>query len=483
MLAFSASFRLTRNMRTLLVYLSPLLIFFGSIPNLRAQTTPKPNVLLIVSDDQRFDDFGDFMPLTKERLVQQGISFAQAFVTTPSCCPSRASIFTGKYASRHEVRGNDYELHQPTLMQALHAAGYFTGLIGKYLNSWNGEPRPEFDYWVGHAGGQAEYENPLFNIQGTWKRESGYVTSVMESHAQEFLTAAQRSKKPFFLLFTPPSPHRPATPAPEDMAKYSALKAPTFANFMKIDPSGKPAWVKSTLAALPQERGSRDSFYRNQLRTLASLDRTIGAILDRLSNQKILDSTVVVFISDNGLMRGEFGLRGKDCAYEPAIHVPFVWRYPPVVSSIGTDDNHLVANIDIAPTLAELCGVTIPQTIDGRSLVPLFRAKDSGYPWRESLLIEGWSTKNGHAPFVALRTRTHKLIRTLDDQAELYELSTDPLEIVNRVQDPSLSALKQTLGAELDRLLLQVRGGISFDLPRGTKARPSNLRFSADDPE
>jgi len=160
-----------------------------------AEAIPRPNFLILVSDDQRAETMG-FMPRTEQRIFEEGIAFANAFATTPLCCPSRASLLTGMYAHRHGVRTNNISLTLPTVFDRLHDAGYFTGLVGKYLNSWDGTPRPEFDFWVSFPGAGAAYVNPSLNVGGQFSPvPSGGVG------AGKAVRAAVHSERP------PPSRH------------------------------------------------------------------------------------------------------------------------------------------------------------------------------------------------------------------------------------------------------------------------------------
>ncbi len=167
----------------------------------------RPNFLIILTDDQRFDTM-EYMPNTQQLIFDQGVTFSSGYITTPFCCPSRASILTGLYAHNHYVRVNTNKLYLPTMVDDLKGNGYYTGLVGKYLNSWNGEMRPEFDYWVSFFGGTVpNYYDPELNINGTWEKKTGYMTYLFEDYVKEYLDKAASQRKPFFLLFAPNAPH------------------------------------------------------------------------------------------------------------------------------------------------------------------------------------------------------------------------------------------------------------------------------------
>jgi arylsulfatase A-like enzyme len=159
------------------------------------QEDTRPNILIIVTDDQRFDTM-DVMSETRSWIFDQGVTFSNGFVTTPLCCPSRASILTGMYAHNHGVRENEDTLEHTTFIEILSKNGYYTGLVGKYLNSWKGEPRPEYDYWVSFSLGETRYYNPRLNVNGEWIRhQDQYVTYALGDYAIEFLNKAARQRK------------------------------------------------------------------------------------------------------------------------------------------------------------------------------------------------------------------------------------------------------------------------------------------------
>ena len=161
----------------------------GNAPS-TAAVAERPNFLIIITDDQCYDTLGSFMPRTQARIFNEGVQFTKAYVTTPLCCPSRASILTGMYAHRSGVRVNSDSLRKTTFADRLHEAGYFTGLVGKYLNSWDGSARPEFDFWVAFAGGGSRYFNPRLNVNGSWSERQGYMTYILRDYALRFLNDA-----------------------------------------------------------------------------------------------------------------------------------------------------------------------------------------------------------------------------------------------------------------------------------------------------
>lgn len=409
--------------------LVPLMLFSVASCAAPFQTDRRPNFLIIVTDDQRLDTM-EYMPNTRQLIFDQGVTFANGFVTTPLCCPSRASILTGMYAHNHGIRENEDKLNHTTFMEVMHENGYYTGLVGKYLNSWKGEPRPEYDYWVSFFKGETVYYSPDLNINGEWLRHKDqYVTYALGDYAVNFLDKATRQDKPFILLFAPNAPHRPTTPAVEDEGLLTDLEPHRPPSFNEEDMSDKPAWLANRPLLTEEEIVEIDSYRRDQLLTLISLDREIARVIARLQSSGELDRTMVIFISDNGQFLGEhrFG-SSKNRYYEENVHVPFAIRYPPLVPKPYVE-NKLAANIDIAPTVFDLAGIPIPASMDGESLAKLLR-RDG--PWREYLLLEGGILDGS---YVGVRSERY-FYGENDGYPEFYDLLEDPYQLQNLIGDP-----------------------------------------------
>ena len=405
----------------------------------------RPNFLIILTDDQRYDTM-EYMPNTQQMIFDQGVTFSSGYITTPFCCPSRASILTGLYAHNHYVFLNNDKLWLPTVVDDLHKNGYYTGLVGKYLNSWDGSMRPEFDYWVSFFGGTVpHYYDPELNVNGDWGRQTGYMTYLFEDYVKEYLDKATSQRKPFFLLFAPNAPHAPYTPLKEDKGLLQGLQPHRPPSYNEEDVSDKPSSISNK--PLIGEGGAEgiDNIRRRQLLTLISLDRSIGAIMEKLEETGELDNTVVIFLSDNGKHWGEHRMDTKSTAYEESVKVPFAIRYPALVPTPYIEDK-LVANIDIAPTIYELSETRMPEIIDGLSLVNLLSGNGE---WRTNLLLEAWPDR-GH--WVSVHTERYVYIETENDMSEFYNLMTDPFEMENAINDSQYQAiiaeLKAFLGTE-----------------------------------
>jgi N-acetylglucosamine-6-sulfatase len=414
----------------------------GMLPRINDE---RPNFLIIITDDQRYDTM-TYMPNTQSLIFDQGVTFSHGYITTPFCCPSRASILTGMYAHNHYVHVNEDKLNFPTLVEDLHGNGYYTGLVGKYLNSWKGEARPEFDYWVSFFGGTIpNYYDPDLNINGKWEKKTGYITYLFKDYVIQFLDQATRQRKPFLLLFTPNAPHAPYTPLKEDKVLYTDLPPYRPPSYNEEDISDKPASIANRPPLTEEDSVQIENIRRRQIQTLVSLDRSIGEIMKKLQESGELDNTVVIFISDNGKHWGEHRMDTKSTAYEESVRVPFGMRYPALIPTPRVEDK-LVANIDIAPTLYDLSETPIPNSVDGLSLVDLLSGGDQ---WRSHVLLEAWPDR-GH--WTAIHTGQYIYIETDDDLSEFYDLEADPFELTSMIDEPEYQStileLKEILTKE-----------------------------------
>lgn len=423
--------------------------------------TPRPNIVFLYTDDQRWDAMGCAgHPFLKtphmDRLAREGALFENAFVTTPLCSPSRASFLTGRYAHAHGVRGNGpmyNELsHQLVTWPALlKKAGYETAYVGKWHMGNDDRPRPGFDRWVSFRG-QGTYEDPALNIDGEQVKTQGYMTDILTGHAVEFLRRPH--SRPFALCLGHKAVHGPFTPAPRHAGLYQSEALPERPN-LKDSLEGKPALKRPVeeRKAPPPARGRNEALIRNQLRALMAVDESIGEVLRALEAGGRLDDTLVIFTSDNGYFWGEHGLGDKRWSYEESIRIPMLMRYPARIRA-GTKIREEALNVDIAPTVLELAGAAPPAGLHGRSLVPAMSGR--ARRWRSSFLSEYFAEPNfPRAPsWQAVRTRRWKYTHytELEGMDELYDLETDPYEMTNRIGDSSARDVLKRMRAELARL-------------------------------
>jgi arylsulfatase A-like enzyme len=270
---------------------------------------------------------------------------------------------------------------------------------------------------------------------------------VLQRAALRFLDGDK--ERPFFLLVSPRAPHGPALRDPDDRGRTFEFKLPPSYNEQDVGDKPPSGGQKSPLA--PSEVKYIEGLRRDQLRSLLGVDRLIGTLVDQLQADGRLDTTWIIFSSDNGMMLGEHRWRpGKACAYEECVRVPLV-IIPPVGTSPPVTDDHLVANIDLAPTVAAMLGVTPGAPVDGQSLLPLLTNPSS--PWRDELLLEVWKDYHDDLAFRALRTPDWKYVRYDNDQEELYNQTADPHELESQHANPELAELKADLARRLDALL------------------------------
>jgi len=425
------------------------LLFFsavtGSTPTVAQVNPAKPNFVFILTDDMRKDDL-KYMPKTRSLLGAQGMRFANAFVTYPLCCPSRATIMRGQYTHNtgvwHNTNSPDggwqgYVNHgneQDNIATRLHDAGYRTGLFGKYLNGYRGTTVPlGWDDWFAMIFGSG-YFNYDVNDNGTHKyfgnSASDYSTDVLSRETQSFIEASVGAGKPFFAYVAPFAPHEPAIPAPRHANTFDGEKAPRLPCFDESDMSEKPPWLQSRPLASPTQIAKIDARHENRAESLQSVDDLVKAVVRKLQNDGALDNTYVVFTSDNGWYHGEHRLRGvKYHPYEEGIRIPLLVRGPGVQAATTT--NKLTLNTDFFPTFTDLAGVPTPEYVDGRSLRPVLEG--SATTWRTAFLLERRSDDEFPDPSLyGIRTSAgEKYIEYEGGFKELYNLKTDPYELNN----------------------------------------------------
>jgi arylsulfatase A-like enzyme len=454
-----------------LCLLGALLLLNPSTAIARGKIADRPNVVFILVDDLRWDALGVAgHPYVKtpniDRIAKEGLTFRNAFVTTPLCSPSRASFLTGQYVHKHHIVGNEKpQAYGPlsfkltTFPMLLQRAGYETAYVGKWHMGNDDAPRPGFDRWVSFKG-QGVYHDPPLNIDGRQERAAGYMTDLLSDYAVEFVK--RRRAKPFMLYLAHKAIHGPFTPAERHKDLYAdqaVRRAPNAADTLE----GKPM-LRRTVADKPAARpggGPNDEVIKNQMRCLTAIDEGVGRLLKALEETKQLGDTVVVFTSDNGYFWGEHGLGDKRAAYEESIRVPLFVRYPKLIKSsgAGVTRDQAALNIDIAPTLLELAGAPIPRGMHGRSLAPLFKS-NSG-KWRDALLAEYFAEERypNIASWQAVRTARWKYVHytELDGADELYDLKADPGEMKNLIADPGARPALNEMKLALQRLLRETQ--------------------------
>jgi arylsulfatase A-like enzyme len=384
----------------------------------------RPNVLVIVTDDARAETL-QAMPKTRRWIGDAGITFTNGFAPTPSCCPSRASIFSGRYVHNHGVLRQQLagRLDQTTtLARYLKDAGYHTAMAGKFLNRWPlRTPPPGYDRYALANGG---YYDQVWAVDGAVRRVHTYSTTFIGDQALTYLDEFERDDAtPWFAYLATFAPHDPRVPEPR-YAKASFPAMDTVGPKTVPPVAGKPRYLADRASVSLAEAARVRT---GQLRTLASVDDLVDRVMRRLSETGELDDTLVFFLSDNGYAWGEHRHIGKFTPYTESIKVPFVVRWPGHLPA-GTVDDRMVATIDIKPTVLAAAGIGLRDgdVVDGRSLL------DGGR--RERLLAEYWQDQ-ANAPgirdWAALRTPTWQYIEDYDQPGgatfrEFYDLVRDP---------------------------------------------------------
>lgn len=426
------------------------------------QRTRRPNIVFILADDLRYDTFGiTGHPFAKtpgiDRVGREGAVFQNFFCTTPLCSPSRASFLTGLYARNHRIVNNDnhgidYISHTlVSFPRVLREAGYQTGFIGKWHMGADDSRRPGFDRWISFKG-QGLYIDPVVNEDGNQRQLTGYMTDYLNQQALAFVR--QPRTQPFCLYLSHKAVHFPYLPAKRHESLYSDVRytppAPVAGDLegkpviskRKTPPVDRLALEGATAEPAEPRRGrptDPDSVYRDQLRCLASVDEGVGEVLDALKRSGQLDDTIVIFTGDNGYLMGEHGqFDMKRYAYEESLRIPFFLRYPRLVKP-GTKLQQMGLSIDVMPTLLELAGASWPGKFDGQSLAPILR--DNSTPGRDSFAAEYFEERTGRRvpSWQAARSREWKYIHYPENPAmnEIYNLTSDPQEINNRIGDPA----------------------------------------------
>ena len=438
----------------------------GSMPGDAQALTAKPNIVFILTDDMRKDDL-KYMPKTKALLKNTGMTFENAFVSNALCCPARATIMRGQYSHNNKVWTNEntddpgagwHAYHdqgdeQDNVATRLQAAGYRTGLFGKYLNGYAGANNntpyipPGWDRWFATWG---EYFNYDANDDGTIKHfgtsESDYRTDVIKRKTKEFIDQSATQGKPFFAYVAPKAPHPPATPAPRDLHTYDGLKAPRLPSFNEADVSDKPSWIRQLPRLDARAKARIDSRAENRAESLQAVDDLVEEVVAKLENTGVMGNTYVFFTSDNGFHHGEHRITdGKARPYEEDIRMPLLVRGPGVAAGSTTDK--LTLNTDYLPTFTDLaCPLSSPceshvtqnwtYVPDGRSLGPVLERNAPA--WRSAILLEGHKTAEGGGTpaYYGIRTTDTKYIEYEGGARELYDLKADPYELLNKY-DPA----------------------------------------------
>ena len=449
----------------------------GQRPRLRRVPGARPrNIIFILTDDHRFDAMGflkgqQFVQTpVLDSLAREGIHLKNAFVTTALCSPSRASILTGKYAHRHKVVDNNTPIPAGTTFfpEYLKEAGYATAFIGKWhMGAESDAPRAGFDRWVSFLG-QGTYlpsKNGL-NVDGKKVPQQGYITDELTGYALDFINQ-QKKDKPYFLYLSHKAVHSEFIPAERHKGRFDKE---TFVPPPTMDATGdmarnRPMWVQNQRNSwhgveYPYHSDLNiEEYYKRYAETLLAVDESVGRVMEALKNRGELDSTLIIYMGDNGFAFGEHGLIDKRTAYEESMRVPMLARCPELFPGGGVVEQ-VVANLDIMPTCLAVAGLEAPAGMDGQNFLPLAQGKRVS--WRDSLLYEYyWERNFPQTPTMhALRGDRYKYIRYhgIWDVNELYDLKEDPRETNNLISKPELAGVVKEMSAKLFDILEKTDG-------------------------
>ena len=481
---------------------------------MRRGSSRPPNIVFVFSDDHAVQAIGAYGSRINEtpnidRIAREGAVFDRCFCANSICAPSRATILTGKHSHANGLMTNRdrFDGSQTTFPKLLQRAGYRTALIGK----WHLKTDPTgFDHWE-ILTGQGYYYNPDFRTPAGRKHYTGYATDIITDLAIDWLRNGREEDRPFLLMCQHKAPHRTWAPGPKYLHLYDDVVIPEPPNLFD-DYSGRSPVLKEnemTIAGhlmydydlkiagskekdvlgrafrdperarmTPEQRKLWDAafgpkneafkrhrpegkdlvrwkyqrYIKDYLRCVASVDESVGRLMDHLEGAGLAENTVVIYSSDQGFYLGEHGWYDKRWMFEESFRMPFLVKWPGVTPP-GTRVQGLAQNIDFAPTFLDMAGVGIPPEMQGVSLRPLMDG-ETPPDWRRSLYYHYYERGEHHVPrHEGVRTERYKLIHYYDyDQWDFFDLEKDPHEMQSRYDDPAYAEQVRRLKAELERL-------------------------------
>jgi len=451
---------------------------------LQAVPVSRPNILYIMADDHAahaISAYGSAINQTPnlDRIAKDGMRFDRVFAVNSICTPSRATILTGKYSHLNGVPVfNRFDGSQPTVAKHLQAAGYHTGMIGK----WHlGSDPTGFDEWT-ILPGQGNYFNPAFIEPSGNRVIHGYVTDIITDLAIGFLKNRPDKDQPFFLMCHHKAPHRnwqpdekhkamfadkvipePATLRDDGAGRTDAIHECTQKILENLTPNDTKGPPPAGLAGDALLKWKYQRYMQDYLACVQSIDDNVGRLLDYLDQAGLAANTIVIYTSDQGFFLGDHGLFDKRFMYDESIRMPFLVRWPGVAKP-GSVQGAMAINPDFAPTFMEMAGLPVPADMQGRSLVPLLKGEHPA-DWRTSWYYRYYDDPGAHntRAHYGVRTDTHKLIYFWKkDQWEMYDLVKDPAELHNIYQDPARADTVAKLKQELYRLKKELKDDDQF---------------------
>lgn len=489
------------------------LLFPAAMSAVRADQ--RPSIIFVFTDDHAqhaISAYGSVINQTPhmDRLAREGMLFRDVFVGNSICAPSRATLLTGKHSHLNGQLTNRerFDGQQQTFPKLLHQAGYATAMIGK----WHLQSDPTgFDHWD-ILPGQGSYYNPDFITAEGRHRVTGYVTDIITDKCIQWLEEGRDPDKPFLLMYHHKAPHREWMPGPDHLTLYDGIQIPepptlfddyatrgTAAREQEME-IGRHMFLGYDLKVPPEEgsserewqmwkhndyhrmndqqRAAWDAAYgpenqafreaqlegddllrwmyqryiKDYLRTIASVDDNLGRMRQYLEQAGLAENTIVIYASDQGFYLGDHGWYDKRFIYEPSLRTPLIIHWPGVTQ--GSENKHMVSNLDWAPTMLDMAGVPVPDDMQGRSLVPLLKG-DSPDDWRTSVYYHYYEFPAVHMVnrHYGARTARYKIAHFYElEEWELYDLQADPHEVNNVYGSPEYAQVQAEMKAELARL-------------------------------
>lgn len=452
-----------------------------------------PNVVTVLVDDldKMTTPLWDAMPKTKALVADTGMDFSNMFITDPTCCPSRATMITGRYPHNTGVYDNSppdggYEAfaagaQNDTIGTRLQARGYTTAFMGKYMNlydpSTDGVP-PGWNEWFGTDQNLYSGYDYDANHNGTVERYGSdpddWETDVLSDHAQAFIDqhVTADPQRPFYLQVNTLAPHANVGPPVRYQPNpFAGVTIPTRPNTNEADVSDKPTWLRTGVPVPDATAAALDlSRYQNAIGSLLGVDDLVSNLFQKLSDDGVLANTVFVFTSDNGMNWRSHRLQHKMAPYEESLRVPFYMTGPGIAHRV---ESHMMTNLDYTPTVLALAGAGAQPDLDGRNMVPIINGANG--PWRKDFLVQYHGTygylsppldtladvqaeiaKSGSIQLVptyrAIRNQQYLYVEWYGGtvhEYELYDLSADPYEMTNLVATPEGASANASLTATL----------------------------------
>ena len=477
----------------------------------KVASTVRPNIIYIMADDlttQAISAYGgiykDIAPTPNiDKVAKEGMLFHDVLVTNAICGPSRAAILTGNYSNLNgyykNESGGKFNSEQWTFPQEFQKKGYVTGLFGK----WHlGTDPVGFDSFKYHnsAGQQGHYWDPLFNANGIDVKEKGYATNLSTDFALNWLDSTKTSRQPFLMILQYKAPHRPWEPDTKYETLWDAIEMPYPATFndtyegrektagdtemtmeyfsrrdMKLErpkdiKKGKESIKWDFYGAKPgeivqpegmnNEEGRKwryQNYIKDYLACVKSVDDNVGRVLNYLKENNLEENTIIVLTSDQGFYLGDHGFFDKRFIYEESLRMPFMVKYPKKIKA-GSVNEDIISNIDFAPTLLELAGISTTQKMQGTSFVPVLEG-NTPKDWQDAMYYHYYEFPFWHhvQPHYGIRTQKYTLAHFYYniDVWELYDLEKDPGQVNTIYNDPNYAEVTAELKVKLKNLMIK----------------------------